>query len=175
MRQGEVHGDWNGRAIAFDQSLASTGYVLFTFDGSLQVEDMGMIKTSSTFSGWTDNFYRAQWIYTEVVNLFGQHKLDLVLHEMPPIGGSPFLRRPDASIVAATAIQCAASHVGLEVKMVSAQVVKKYLTGNYRAEKKGVREALLERFGTTLQGHKFSLNEHTYDALGIAVTYVETQ
>jgi Holliday junction resolvasome RuvABC endonuclease subunit len=54
--------------------------------------------------------------------------------------------------------------------MVAANRVKKYLTGNARADKKEVQIALKFLYGDRLVGHK--MTEHNWDALGIAHCYV---
>jgi Holliday junction resolvasome RuvABC endonuclease subunit len=57
--------------------------------------------------------------------------------------------------------------------MVSNNRVKAYLTGNRNAKKKEVRAALQKRFEVQLKTPGFRKNEHTFDALGVAVTYLE--
>ena len=170
---------WRGYGIAFDQSLTSTGYVYFSFLGrdapEFAVHEMGMIKTSPETTGWIDTLRRAVDIFQEVSQLLDRlPSIDLVLHETPPFGASPSIHRPDASIVSSVAVQCAASLHGVPASMVSANSVKHHMTGNSRADKKRVREALELKFGEALDVPTFSRNEHTFDALGIALTYVET-
>ena len=59
--------------------------------------------------------------------------------------------------------------------MVAAQKVKKHLTGDAQATKRQVREALELRFAVQLDNKSFRKNEHTFDSLGIGVTYIDKE
>ena len=65
---------------------------------------------------------------------------------------------------------------GIPTQMVKCESrVKKHLTGNRNAKREEVRAALEKRFEVQLKAPGLRKNEHTFDALGIAVTYLEGQ
>lgn len=169
------HG-WSGDGWAFDQSLTNTGFVYFSYGTEgirgLRIHEMGVIQTLPVRKGWADNLARCASIYEQVCALLGPElHADQVLCEMPPIGKGMY--RPDASIVAAAAVYCAAAMWEIPCDVVSANTVKRYLTGNGSAEKKEVRKALEDKFADQLDNKRFRKNEHVFDALGIAVTWCE--
>ena len=143
-----------GTVVAFDQALANTGYVICEIadDKPFVVTEMGTLHTTTTDgrTAWDDNFYRTCELESAVSLLLDEKSPDLVLCEMPPVGQSGKMRRTESSIL-----------------------VKKHLTDNPSASKTEVRQALEERFGDALDNSLFHKNEHTFDALGIAVTYLE--
>ena len=164
-----------GTVVAFDQALANTGYVICEIadDKPFVVTEMGTLHTTTTDgrTAWDDNFYRTCELESAVSLLLDEKSPDLVLCEMPPVGQSGKMRRTESSILAASAIWSA--RWPLPVEMVAARKVKKHLTDNPSASKTEVRQALEERFGDALDNSLFHKNEHTFDALGIAVTYLE--
>jgi Holliday junction resolvasome RuvABC endonuclease subunit len=167
----------HGILIAFDQSLANTGYVVIDCDPILGVSflEMGCFHTVTIDQrkSWDDTFNRSVQLFDFLRILVGKYEPTLILHETPPVGESPYVRRADSSIVTATVIRTVAALNHTQVEMVGAQSVKAYLTGNRNAKKKEVREALEIRFDIQLKTPGLVLNEHTFDALGIAVTFLE--
>jgi Holliday junction resolvasome RuvABC endonuclease subunit len=100
---------------------------------------------------------------------------DLVLHEMPPVGSGPFIRGSYSSVCAAVAVRNAATQQEKPVDQVSANSVKKNLTGNGNAKKKEVRAAIEALIADGIlyvnPGASLRLNEHIVDAVGIAITH----
>ena len=169
----------DGKIVAFDQALANTGFVIFEIDivDGLKIHAMDVIHTVSTGGrkSWEDNLYRSTEIFERVSLLLQDWRPALVLHETPPVGQSSKMHRTDSSVVAATAIQCACRLRKCPTGMVAAQKVKKHLTGDAQATKRQVREALELRFAVQLDNKSFRKNEHTFDSLGIGVTYIDKE
>jgi len=163
----------NGTIVAFDQSLANTGYVVAEVaQKRISVVASGTIQTvnSGGRKSWTDTLYRARELIEPIREVVTQHDPVLILHEMPPIGNSRNMRRPDSSILSAFAIWVAVDP--LPIRMVDARSVKRHLTGKSGATKKEVRTALESRLGGILDDKHLRRNEHTFDALGILYTYI---
>jgi Holliday junction resolvasome RuvABC endonuclease subunit len=165
--------------ISFDQSLANTGYVVLKPDemDGVQIKAMGLFQThaSPDMMQWESDFHRSIQLFTFVTELIGEHLPTLILHETPPVGHAARMFRTESSIVTATVIRNVAALTSIPTQMVSANRVKAYLTGNRNAKKKEVADALKKRFEIQLKTPGFRLNEHTFDALGVAITYLEEQ
>lgn len=166
--------------IAFDQALANTGWVVVKYDffAPPLLYAIGTIKTPPLDDrvSWDDTLERSTRLMAGVLDLlYVFEKIDLVLHEMPPVGTGPFIRAAYSSVVAAVSVRMAAYLVKAPVDHISAQSVKKFLTGNGNAKKPAVREAVLTLIESgkvdTNPAEKFQLNEHIVDAIGIALAY----
>ncbi len=166
-----------GTVLSFDQSLANTGYVVLDYCLAVGVSILEMdvvhTYTVNNNTSWTDTFQRATQLAPHVSSLIIKYHPRIILHEMPPIGKGPFVHRSDSSIVTAVAIWLVADMGEIPVAMVAANKMKKHLTGNPKASKAEVRAALEARYDEKLRMPGFRRNEHTFDALGIAVTYLE--
>ena len=166
------------RMICFDQAMANTGWVVIETDPAMGMSILMMHTIHTTPRpdklGWEDTLDRAAEVFSTVYKIMSEWQPSLVVHELPPIGNGPYMRRTDSSIVAATAVRCASSSWGIPVQMVSAQTAKKFFTGDRNAKKKLVQEALKERYGPLLKDPAFQLNEHTYDALALGCYLLET-
>ena len=163
----------NGKIVSFDQSLANTGYVVAEVaQKQISVIASGTIHTvnSGGRKSWTDTLYRARELIEPIRGVVAEHDPVLILHEMPPIGNSRSMHRPDSSILSALAIWVAVDP--LPIRMVDARTVKRHLTGKAGATKKEVRTALESRLGGVLDDKHLRRNEHTFDALGILYTYI---
>jgi Holliday junction resolvasome RuvABC endonuclease subunit len=167
------------KVLAFDQAIANTGWCLCLNQEGIVTEvlDAGTIKTvaSEERTSWDDTLTRSVQVMSGVLELLWKHVPDLVLHEMPPVGTGPFMRGTYSSVCAAVAVRCAAMQAALPVDQVSAQTVKKILTGNANAKKSEVRKAinkLLENGQLLLNPEmKIRLNEHIVDAIGIFLSF----
>ena len=163
----------NGTIVAFDQSLANTGYIVAEVTkNQLSVVASGVIGTvnSGGRKSWTDTLYRARELIKPIRAVIAEYQPVMILHEMPPISNSRSMHRPDSSILSALAIWVAAGD--LPIRMVDARTVKRHLTGRAGATKKEVRTALESRLGAVLDDKHLRKNEHTFDALGILYTYL---
>ena len=166
------------RYICFDQAMANTGWVVIeTSLAGLEILMMNTIRTQARdeLMGWADTLDRAAEVYLAIHALLSEWEVDTVVHELPPIGNGPFMRRTDSSIVAATAVRCAAINWQLPVEMVSAQTAKKFFTGDRNAKKGLVRDELKRRYGHMMKDSSFQLNEHTYDALALGAYLIESE
>lgn len=164
--------------VSFDQSIANCGFVVLRPDevDGIDIKAMGVFasQASPDMLKWESNFHRATALFASVVELLREHNPTLVLHETPP-GGRSAMFNTESSIVTATVVRIAAAMFGIPTQMVSSNRVKKHLTGNGNAKKKEVRAALEKRFEIQLKTSGLRKNEHTFDALGIAITYLEEQ
>jgi Holliday junction resolvasome RuvABC endonuclease subunit len=165
--------------VSFDQSIANTGWVVIKPDeiDGIKIVAMGLFQTqaSADMMIWENNLYRSTQLFALVTDLLREHVPTLVLHETPPTGHSARMYNTESSIVTATVVSNVAALMSIPSKMVQANRVKAYLTGNRNAKKNEVRKALERRFEIQLKTPGFRKNEHTFDALGIAVTYLEDQ
>lgn len=166
-----------GTILTFDQSLANTGYVVLDYclAVGISILEMDVIHTYTVNNNtsWTDTLQRGTQLAPHVSSLIIKYHPRLILHEMPPVAKGPFIHRSDSSIVTAEAIWVVADMAEIPVVMVSAQKAKKHLTGNAKASKQEVRAALEARYEEKLRMPGFRRNEHTFDALALAVTYLE--
>lgn len=157
------------RILSFDQSLANTGWAYIVCG---RVGETGNIKTEREDKGHEDNLNRATTVFVEVLGLmqrFEMGRADLVVHETPPVGGR--MMRPEASLMAATAIRIAAYQRWVPVGMVGAQKAKKRWTGNGNAKKGAVKEAVL-RLHPYLKDLA-PMNEAVIDAIAIGLLAAE--
>jgi len=166
----------NGVIVAFDQSLANSGYVVAEVaQKRLSVMASGTIHTVTTGGrkSWTDTLYRARELIEPMGAVLAEYQPVLIIHEMPPIGNSRSMRRPDSSILSSLALWVAAGET--PIRMVDARAAKKYLTGKPGATKKEVRTALEKRLGDVFQAPDLRKNEHTYDALALLITFIHKE
>ena len=168
--------EWYPNVLAFDQSLSSTGWA-WLYEGV--PFKTGMVTTVPLLDpGFEDSFQRGILLskgMLEVVSLLDNAIPGiplLIAHEMP-IKPNPRMktRNREAGIVAAMAVRFAATLAIHEVMMLNAQDVRKVLCGAAMATKDQVREAV-KRTVTVNQSLQY-LNEHTYDAMAIAIVAAE--
>lgn len=147
--------------LAFDQSLANCGWVLLAAKPSLVA--WGTIKTEPA-GGMIGNIERGTELAAQVRQVFAAYGYEIasVVLETPPILG--ISRRGESSLLAAQVIHTEATRGGYSVSFVGAQRVKKRLTGNARASKREVKQAVA---GWGLSPAK--LNEHVSDAVGLGL------
>lgn len=167
---GPVQPRFPGRILAFDQSLANTGWALIERTGG--VSATGNLKTDPTESkGHEDTLQRGSILYGRYRSLIESLGPDLVVHEMPPVGGR--MMRPESSLVSANALRNACLGLSVPVEMYGAQKAKKRWTGNGNAKKNEVKEAL-RRLDPTLASRK-PMNEAIFDAIAIGWLACEEQ
>lgn len=162
--------------LAFDQSLASTGWALIQPTHPFLVE-AGMIRTKPPVPGYEGDFQRGVEIQHAASRLIFDFLIDaldpgmklIVAHEMPPVGIVEGLGR--ASLLSGMAIRCAAAMADTPVVMVGAQRAKHRLTGDRDATKPQMRQAVLD-FWPHLEGTK-PWNEHTRDAISLGIVAIE--
>jgi Holliday junction resolvasome RuvABC endonuclease subunit len=168
---------FEGIVIAFDQSIAHTGYVVVDLNAMSGISVVAMdqiVTVSDGRTGWDDNFARSVTLWRQTCAVLRQYSPMVVIHEMPPVGNGPGIRRPESSIVAAGVIQVAAAAIEVPVRMVSAQKAKHHLTGVKNASKRLVRKSLMERMPQVFSTKQNRINEHTVDALALVVTFFDS-
>ena len=165
--------------IAFDPSLASTGWAVMT-DQYPFVHEVGTINTKPR-DGEEGNLVRGVVIYEQSLALLDrlahewrspERGVFLVAHEAPPTGGSP-LHRPDSIRSASLAVRIAATAVGMPTMMVSDLTVKKRLVGRSKGVEKADIKAALTEFWPHLPRERMRWNEHIRDAVGIGIVALE--
>lgn len=154
--------------LAFDQSLANTGWALISGG---KVTETGNIKTVKEDKGHEDNLKRALIVFNRVNSLIFKTVPDRIVHETPPVGSR--MVRPESSLITALSIRVAAQLEDVPVTMVGAQKAKKRWTGSARAEKSEVKEALLSLhpYLATLK----PMNQGVSDAIAIGLLAMEMQ
>lgn len=167
---------FTGRILAFDQSLARTGWALADANAqtqALKVCEVGMLPTEpGDVTGFEDSFSRGVELYRNSSALIQQHEPSIVVHEMPAVRRERS-RNQEAPFVSAMAVRCAASLTRTDIAMVNAQHVKKRLTGNAKADKKDVRAFLIDSplvEGVTRTELDY-WNTDVFDAMALAVVY----
>jgi Holliday junction resolvasome RuvABC endonuclease subunit len=115
--------------IAFDPSLANTGWVLVRMGRAI---DQGVIKTPPSDTGIRGNLERSETIYSEVAFLLKTYVPVYVACELPAVQGY----RIDAALLSSQAIYLASAHtLNVVPRLINSQHVKKRITGNARASK----------------------------------------
>jgi hypothetical protein len=168
--------DPNTMVLAFDQSLANTGWALIQPTYPFVVE-AGMIRTKAPVPGYEGDFRRgveiekaASILIFDLLVLCLDDGMKLVVaHEMPPVGAVEGMGR--ASLLAGMAIRCSAAIADTPVVMVGAQRAKTRFTGDRDATKQQMRSAVID-FWPHLEGTK-PFNEHTRDAIALGVVAIE--
>lgn len=169
-----------GEVLAFDQSLANTGWVhlVFGLNGVFRVVDAGSFGTDETKArGVTQTLLRAEEHHGIVFSLMAQkfpaataNQSSLkVAYETPPVGGR--MSRPESSLTSAVAIRIAARQYGCSAIQVGSQSAKKMICGNGNAEKKDAHAALSRVAGSGfITGYGAITNEAKRDALLVGMT-----
>lgn len=165
--------------LAFDPSLASTGWAIMTAEAPF-VHEVGTL-TTKPLDGEEGNLRRGVDIYEQTLALMGRLTYQwrvpergtlLVAHEAPPTGGSG-LHRPDSIRSASLAVRIAATVAGLPTVMVSDLTVKKRLVGRSKGVDKAEIKAALTEFWPHLPVQGMRWNEHIRDAVGIGIVTLE--
>jgi Holliday junction resolvasome RuvABC endonuclease subunit len=138
-----------------------------------QVDELarGMWQAPEAVKGHEATLSIAALEYEYFRSIIGKWGPNRVVHEMPPVGGA--MARPESSLVAATALRCAAAYFDTPVSMIGAQKAKKRWTGNGNAKKPEVKKAL-EAWRPQLRVEK-PWNHDLADALALGLTWAETR
>ena len=164
--------------LAFDQSLGNCGYVHVQTLAGLTVVECGVLKANPALNlrSNVDMLTAHDHLVTQIIHVVRNLNItaDLLermewVHEMPPHMGK-VAGNGASSLLAAAAVRFAARAVGAPITVISAQTVKKALTGSAKAEKPKVRAAI-DALPVVGPGGR-PKNEHTREALGLAVTYL---
>jgi Holliday junction resolvasome RuvABC endonuclease subunit len=171
---------FRGRMLVMDQSLSNTGWAwLKVDDDGVVVVATGNIQTEpiAGLTSFEESFTRAVSIFVQTLSVIETCKPHLLVHEMPAARMPRRSQNREAGIAACVAIRCAAHRYsgGLRVIMKQAQHVKKELTGDARAEKKTVSEAVRGRLPTLATRKDLRFNEHTMDAIAIGLIAAEEE
>lgn len=159
----------NQWVLAFDQSLASTGWAVVSTDGdgNPYVEKTGMILTSQTeVGGYEDTFARVATIETEMMLVVTEFAAGSVVHEMP----ATFGKRTDASLASALTLRSVCRRASVPCVGYQAQRVKKAVTGKANATKAEVKSSIKSLVPNVVKVKPN--NEHTNDAISVALTHL---
>jgi Holliday junction resolvasome RuvABC endonuclease subunit len=165
-----------GVVLAFDQSLARTGWALLdasTTGQTMKVLKVGMLPTEpGDVTGFEDSFQRGVALYEMASSLISEHVPSVVVHEMPAVQRGQSRNR-EAPFVSAMAIRCACYTTRSKVVMLNAQHVRKRLVGSAKAEKKDVRESLIgfQILEGVTRSELDYWNSDVFDAMALAVVY----
>lgn len=155
--------------LAFDQSLANTGWAFVHFIPGHRpvVEAKGTLVTRphDDLSGFADSFVRGENLHDMALSILTSVEPDVVVHEEPVPMGRMVSRKQEGAPVAALAVRIATRRAGFTPVMVPIRRCKAWVTGNPNAEKSQMRQGVLAALGVS----KMSLNEHTTDAIGLAI------
>lgn len=166
--------------LAFDQSLAATGFVHLSLSahGGLFVADAQTFRTTATEGkgGHEENLDRALLQYRNFKKaLFGYHFRGgfTVVHEMVPVGGGK-LTRPESSLLAAHSLRTAVADLELEIAPSVAVVEhRKVICGNHKADKREAHAALAQLAEELdILNYKAVTNDNTRDALCVALAHL---
>lgn len=159
-----------GMVLALDQSLVSTGWAAVTYDwDGLRVLKTGMLKVDSVGNRIAETLPRSVELFRDFCDLLDAHAAYDLVHESPVVA----MRNSDSSVMAATALRIACEVAnGREVKwMPNRQAVYKIVVGDHKAPKSEMRKAIEALFPGGWNG---PANEHTRDAIGLAVAYLRS-
>lgn len=160
------------RFLAVDQSLTAAGWALIQPTGA--VAETGTIKIPSEVTGHEGTLLRGSEQFLEFHRILRLYMPAMVVHETPPISRPGMkMMRPEASLVSANSLRCAAILLGIPVKMVGSQKAKTRWTGKRDASKKEVRQALLAIDPTLAERKPF--NEHIVDAIALGWVALESE
>lgn len=163
--------------LAFDQSLAATGFVHLSVSalGGLFVADAVTFRTTATEGkgGHEENLDRALIQYRSFKSLLSDYRSRggyTVVHEMVPVGGGK-LNRPESSLLAAHSLRTAVAELELELApSVAVREHRKAVCGNPSADKREAH-AVLAQLAEELDilNYKSITNDNTRDALCVAL------
>ena len=131
------------RVLAFDPSLAKTGWALVTAEYPYVLET-GVLETKP-LDGEEGNLRRGVSIFEQALAIMERHPDAMVAHEAPPAGSSG-LFRTDATKSAGLAIRIAAHQQGRTVYMTSDTHGKKRMCGRSKDVSKAQMRQAIEQF-----------------------------
>lgn len=158
----------HGKVLAFDQSLANTGWAIVQYTGTLSVVETGTISEQGIGNRFVDSLPHTVVLYQQFRTVLRNTRDCEVVHEAPGIG----MRNSDSSVMAATALRIAVEEEGRQVSWMPNRVsYYKTVTGNGKATKGDMKNVLADLFGHIKPG---PMNEHTRDAIGLGVAYLRS-
>lgn len=172
-----------GLVLAFDQSLAATGFVVL--EGRLNKNDRvelsilesEVLKTTDSAEGkggHAENLRRARdqyHAYSTLLRSFAVHRAHAtVAHEAPPDGGGRIMR-PESSLLAALALEIAAEEAGFrEGVAVASATHRKLVCGRGNVTKKVAHTGLAMWAPALVSGYSRRItNEALRDGLSVAL------
>lgn len=159
--------------IAFDLSLSNTGWVAGrVVDGILEIVEIGSISTKKYTKRSTG--FRLHYIANEIKKIYQKYETDAVVKERSFSNGNITATQQIFKVNGVWEMMThLASHEFTEITPAS---VKKELTGNGRATKDEVQDAVLSHFRTIMgdSSLKFS-NKDESDAVAVLITYCKKE
>lgn len=153
--------------LAFDQSLASTGWVLFTVDqGDLRLHQKGTLRNPIRNGGHIGTMDKADWLKSALVS---EHiftlSADLIVGEQTPVQGW----RLESSLIAGYVLR----QVFPKVEFVNRRTaLSLLLPPEQRSDKKYAAE-VVKRYDPVLGPYvRPTWNEHERDALMLGLTAI---
>jgi Holliday junction resolvasome RuvABC endonuclease subunit len=168
-----VQTDFEGKVLAFDQTLANTGWAEIVIGHGAHFVGTGCIHTPEFINERTKThgyFARADMVLDAVERLLKSAAPDLVVLELPPTSARQ-MKQVVSPTLAGYSVWRPAAYQDTPIEIVQAQKAKKRWTGQAGSDKKAVREAVLYHFPEVAR-HRV-LNEHVYDAIILGLTGVE--
>lgn len=166
--------------LAVDQSLSRTGWAIMRGDDRIEVLTTGTeITKPRGKAGLRDSYRRGLDLYPTFRRLIvkAQRLADaagdgfVLVHELPAVGPRKSTKAEGAHITV-TALHIAAREEGVQqVEIYNAQHVKKWITGNVKAEKSEVREHAIAILGTDGSGWPYR-NADVFDAIALGITHL---
>ena len=169
-KKARVLGPWKHTVMAFDQSLANTGWAFIIPTGTQpMVGCTGMITTPAVGTSIEGMLERSCDIHAEIYTLLqtfaAAHEDLIVVHEQPIMGPGGH----EAALMAAEAVRIAGAMLELPVRMVHAQLAKTHMTQKANASKAEVTEAVKRRMPDLKDRKVRPLNQHVCDAIAAAL------
>jgi len=167
--------NFQGSLFTFDQSLAHTGWVHLRLDkttkNGVSIWGRGQFDAPDRLEGHAANIKRSIYLHNEMYEMMMDYadRMDVVVCEMPPVANR--MQRPESSLLAASMLHLAASRIGIDVNMISAQTAKKIWTGNGSARKELIKVYLCEWWPELKE---IKLTSHQIDAAANGLAWAET-
>jgi Holliday junction resolvasome RuvABC endonuclease subunit len=165
-----------GRVLAVDQTLNSAGWAMLdSRAGIVHVREVGVVAGMSDQTGHAQTLEQGAGIFEEFRRLIERVRPDYIVHEYPPVVRPGLkMQRPESSLVAANSLRNAALLTGTTVlPMVNAQQVKRRFTGNTKATKKELGDAVMALDPSL--GDLKPMNEHVRDAIALGWAALERE
>ena len=160
------------RILCFDQTLTSTGFaVLQRRDNDISIIARDTLRSKTEKEGFEGDFDQALQIEQQMedkVAEWGSIARILIVHETPAVANKRTMAKGGprvgvSSRMAGQALRSVAKRYGVPVMMLNSQAAKKFVCGNYKADKAEAHASL--RNLTWLEGLDTLTNEHQRDAV----------
>jgi Holliday junction resolvasome RuvABC endonuclease subunit len=166
-----------GRALAFDQTLTKTGWVLLGYDQAcdgLGIYAGGVLvpEVHYRLDGFERTFAKAEVLAEKIDRVVGRFaeteaRPDVIVHEMPAVRG----HRLESSLMAAREIRRVAKSYDIPVVMVNRQAAYALLTGDRHNQKRAMTR-VVTRLVPAFMRETERWTQDVHDAAGLALTWL---